>query len=105
MSRHAALGAKSSLETASSEEIVHTVPTEALAKPDLVTSRVRGPGCGAYLLAELAELCGAASGASLYNHRRLAEFFRLKSACAKNRGARSVFASVGGNLWRFVPVE
>ena len=44
MSRRAALGAKSSLETASSEEIVHTVPTEALAKPDLVTSRVRGPG-------------------------------------------------------------
>ena len=57
MSRRAALGAKSSLETAPVEEIVHTVPTEALAKPDLVTSRVRGPGCGAYLLAELAELC------------------------------------------------
>ena len=57
MSRRAALGAKSSLETASGEEIVHTVPTEALAKLDLVTLRVRGPGCGAYLLAELAELC------------------------------------------------
>ena len=54
MSRRAALEAKSSMETASGEEIVHTVPTEALAKPDLVTSRVRGP---AYLLAELAELC------------------------------------------------
>ena len=40
-----------------SDEIVHTVPTEALAKLDLVTLRVRGPGCGAYLLAELAELC------------------------------------------------
>ena len=41
----------------SGEEIVHTVPTEALAKLDLATLRVRGPGCGAYLLAELAELC------------------------------------------------
>jgi len=45
-------------------------------------------------------LC-AASGASLYNRRRLAEFFHLKSASAKNRGARSVFASVCGNPWRF----
>jgi len=45
-------------------------------------------------------LC-AASGASLYNRRRLAEFFHLKSASAQNRGARSVFASVWGNPCRF----
>ena len=62
---------------------------EALVPQEVVASRVRGPGCGAYLLAELAELCVRA--------RRCEAGYPSLHPERPNKGARafSVTSAVG----------